>query len=103
MVCNQAALSTQPNTSQVRLAQDSLVRPLLHQPVDAPIPPLGRRSAETSISTSAPRDLFAPLHTNVGLPAVGETTQPSPALEGLLPPGEDRNICTPLRRSSFER
>ena len=34
---------------------------------------------------------------------MGETTQLSPALEGPLPPGEDCNICTPLRRSSCER
>eukprot|EP00731_Ephydatia_muelleri_P031197 Em0022g711a len=63
----------------------------------------GRRSAESSTLTSAPRDPIAPLCTNVGLLTVGETTQLSPALEGPLPPGEDCNICTPLRRSSCER
>ena len=71
--------------------------------VDSPIPPPGRRSAESSTLTSAPRVPIALLCTIVGLLAVGETTKPSPALEGPLAPGEDRNMCTPLRRSSFER
>ena len=71
--------------------------------VDSPIPPPGRRSAESSTLTSAPRVPITLLRTIVGLLAVGETTKPSPALEGPLAPGEDRNMCTPQRRSSFER
>ena len=67
-----------PNTSQVRPAQDSPTG-WSHQPVDAPIPTLGRRSAENSTLTSVPRNPIAPSCTPVRLLAVGETMQPSPA------------------------
>ena len=50
--------------------------------VELPTPPPGRRSAESSTWTSASRGPSAPLHTNVGMRAVGEITQPKPALEG---------------------
>ena len=71
--------------------------------VELPTPPPGRRSAGSSTLTSASRGPSASSHTNVGMWAAGEITQPKPALEGPRPLSEDRKICTPLRRSSFER
>ena len=87
---------------QARQIQELQVLPL-PQVVELPTPPPGRRSAGSSTLTSASRGPSAPSHTNVGMWAAGEITQPKPALEGPRLLGEDGKICTPLRRSSFER
>ena len=69
------------------------VRHRLHQMAELPIPPPGRRSAGSSISTSASRaSICSSVHKCSGLLAVGETTQPSPSLEAPPPLGEDHNI-----------